>query len=307
VINSFNPSGNPITDAKEKLGDMIFDEKCISARQLHAGPGSSRSFASQPKHEVGPMRTLSSIRCVVTAASVAAIAWIATAQQPRNVDNAALKNAAKNVDERLTYGRDYAETHYSPLKQIDTTDVSRLGLAWSWETESPAGANVEATPLMANGVFYGSLGWDVMFAVEVRTGKLKWQWDPEIPREHISTLCCGPVNRGVALYNGRVYAGLLDGTLVALDQETGKPVWRVKVTENADITLTAAVRVVKGRIIVGSSGAEHAVRGFFAALRRCDRQAGVALLHGPGRSFETVRAPRTETSGEDVDRRVAVL
>jgi quinohemoprotein ethanol dehydrogenase len=73
------------------------------------------------------------------------------------------------------------------------------------------------------------------------------------------------VNRGVALYNGRVYAGLLDGTLVALDQETGKPVWRVKVTENADTILTSAVRVVKGKIIVGSSGAEQAVRGFFAA------------------------------------------
>ena len=75
-------------------------------------------------------------------------------------------------------------------------------------------------------------------------------------REHMQTICCGPVNRGVALYNGRVYEGLLDGTVVAVDQETGKPVWRTRVTNDSDLILTAAVRVVKGKVIVGSSGAE---------------------------------------------------
>jgi quinohemoprotein ethanol dehydrogenase len=113
---------------------------------------------------------------------------------------------------------------------------------------------------------YGSLGWNVMFAIDARTGKYKWRWDPEIPREHIATLCRGPVNRGVALYNGKVYEGLLDGTVAAVDMETGKPLWRTRVTEDKDLILTAAVRVVKGKVIVGSSGAEQAVRGFFAAL-----------------------------------------
>ncbi len=183
----------------------------------------------------------------------------------RAVDDNALKNAPKNADEWLTYGRDYAETHYSPLKQIDASNVKRLGLAWSWETESPQGANVEATPLVSNGVMYGSLGWDVLFAVDARTGKFKWRWDPEIPREHIQQICCGPLNRGVALYRGKVYAGLLDGRLVALDQETGKVLWQVKTTDNPDTILTSAVRVVKGKVIVGTSGAEQAVRGYFSA------------------------------------------
>src|SRR5271170_6080836 len=80
-----------------------------------------------------------------------------TAFGQKRVDDNALKNAAKNGDEWLTTGRDYAETHYSPLKQIDTSNVKRLGLAWSWETESPSGARIEATPLMSNGVLYGSL------------------------------------------------------------------------------------------------------------------------------------------------------
>jgi quinohemoprotein ethanol dehydrogenase len=210
-----------------------------------------------------------SLNLLIPPVAILAGVWIVSAQQPaqqaKRIDDSALKNAAKNGEEWATYGRNYAETHYSPLKQINTSNVSRLGLAWSWETESPAGANVEATPLMANGVIYGSLGWNVMFAVDARTGRFKWRWDPEIPREHISQLCCGPVNRGVALYNGRVYAGLLDGTLAALDQETGKLLWRVKVTENDDTIMTSAVRVVKGKVIVGSSGAEQAVRGFFAA------------------------------------------
>jgi quinohemoprotein ethanol dehydrogenase len=192
-------------------------------------------------------------------------AWAAFAQEPTPVDDNALKNAANSGGEWVTYGRDYAETHFSPLKQINPKNVGRLGLAWSWETESPTGGRVEGTPLMSNGVLYGSLAWDVLFAVDARTGKMKWRWDPEIARKHIAEICCGPVNRGVALYHGKVYAGLLDGRLVALDQETGKPLWQVQTTDNPGTILTSAVRVVKGKVIVGTSGAEQAVRGYFSA------------------------------------------
>jgi quinohemoprotein ethanol dehydrogenase len=212
---------------------------------------------------------LSSRALALTATAIAALAIVPLiAQQrskPKAVDTNALRNAAKAGDEWITYGRDYAETHYSPLTQITTDNVKRLGLAWSWESESPKGGRVEATPLMHNGILYGTLAWSVMFALDARTGKMKWRWDPEIPREHISILCCGPVNKGVALYNGKVFASLLDGTVVALDQETGKVIWRVKDTFNDDTILTAAVRIVKGKVIVGSSGAEHAIRGYFTA------------------------------------------
>jgi len=218
------------------------------------------------------MRQLAKISLI--AGAIAVTAFLVPAQQPRagqaktkqtKVDDAALRNAAKNAEEWVTYGRDYSETHFSPLKQIDATNVKRLGLAWSYETDSPAGANIEATPLMSGGVMYGILGWNVMFALDARTGAFKWRWDPEIKREHIATLCCGPVNRGVAIYKGKVYAGLLDGRLVALDQETGKLLWQTQVLDNPDSLLTSAVRVVKGKVIVGSSGAEQAVRGQFSA------------------------------------------
>jgi quinohemoprotein ethanol dehydrogenase len=199
--------------------------------------------------------------------------------QPRTkrIDDDTLRSAGKTeADGRewITYGANYSETHFSPLKQITAANVSRLGLAWSLETQSPAGGRVESTPLMHDGVIYGSLAWDVIFAADARTGKLKWRWDPEIPRQHISELCCGPVNRGVALYKGKVYAGLLDGTVIALDQETGKVVWRVKDTFNDDTTLTAAVRIVKGKVIIGSSGAEQAIRGYFSAY---DAETGKRL------------------------------
>ena len=192
--------------------------------------------------------------------------WLAAAQETARVVTAnELLNAGGDGTEWLTYGHDYAETHFSPLNQINTKNVKRLSLAWSATTEAPQGT-VEATPLMHNGVLYGILPWDVMFAVDARTGKTKWRWDPDVPREHISGLCCGPVNRGVAIYRGRVYAGLLDGRVVALDQETGKLIWSTQDTvPGGDTILTSAVRVVKGKVIVGSSGAEQAVRGYFSA------------------------------------------
>ncbi len=208
---------------------------------------------------------------------MAVAAALMAQQHPKTIDDKALRDAGKTeatAREWITYGGNYAETRFSPLKQIDTSNVSRLGLVWSVETDSPAGGRPEATPLMSNGVIYTSLAWDVIVAVDARTGKMKWRWDPEIPRQHISQICCGPVNKGVALYKGKVYAGLLDGTVVALDQETGKVKWRIKDTFNDDTILTAAIRIVKGKVIVGSSGAEQAIRGYFSAY---DAETGKRL------------------------------
>jgi quinohemoprotein ethanol dehydrogenase len=203
---------------------------------------------------------------VVITICASLMVWVAVAQQPvPRVTTSTLINAAGNGAEWLTYGHDYAETHFSPLTQINTKNVKRLSLAWSITTDAPQGT-VEATPLMHNGVLYFILPWNVMAAVDARTGQTKWRWDPQVPREHIQGLCCGPVNRGMAIYNGRVYAGLLDGRVVALDQETGKLIWSTQDTvPGGDTILTSAVRVVKGKVIVGSSGAEQAVRGYFSA------------------------------------------
>src|SRR5262249_59371565 len=99
------------------------------------------------------------------------------ARQTRRVDSNALKNAEKGT-EWLTYGQSYSEQRYSTLKQIDTTNVGRLGLAWSIEV-GDGGGNQEATPLFANGVLYAITNWSIAFAVDARSGKELWRYNPE--------------------------------------------------------------------------------------------------------------------------------
>jgi quinohemoprotein ethanol dehydrogenase len=175
---------------------------------------------------------------------------------------------AAPAGEWLTYGRDYAETHFSPLDEINAGNVARLGLV-RW-TDVGSESRVEATPLFSDGVIYGSTAWSRAFAVDARTGELKWLWDPGLVRGGARTggpsICCGPSNRGVALYRDKVYVGLLDGRLVALNADTGRVVWAVQTTPlGADYSITGAPRVVKGKVIIGNAGAEFGVRGFVTA------------------------------------------
>src|SRR5205823_634107 len=158
-------------------------------------------------------------------------------------DDAVLRDAPKSGGEWLTTGRDYAETRYSPLKQIDASNVSKLGLAWSFDTSSFRG--LEATPLISDGVLYATANWSVVFALDARTGALKWRWDPQVDRTVGRRACCDVVNRGVALYKGKVYVGVLDGRLAVLDAKDGKVLWSVQTTDEKEAyTITGAPRVV---------------------------------------------------------------
>lgn len=197
------------------------------------------------------------------------LSWMpaASAQQTRRVDDAALRNAGKSGEEWLTYGRDPGETRYSPLNQINTTNVSRLGLTWSYDL-GLGGGNQEATPLVRNGVLYGITNWSVVFAVDVRTGKERWRWDPEVNQAAVfPKICCGVVHRGLATYQNLIIAPIIDGRLQALDADTGKVVWEARVAYPQDnYTVTMAPRIAKGKVIVGVSGSEYPVRGFFSAF-----------------------------------------
>jgi len=149
--------------------------------------------------------------------------WVVMGQT-RRVDDVALRNAGKTGEEWLTYGMTPGETRYSPLKLLDTTNVSRLGLAWSYDI-GPGGGNQEGTPLFWNGNIYAITNWSVVFSVDARTGKERWRWDPEVNQTAVRPkICCGVVNRGIAIYQGKIIAPVIDGRLEALDAETGKPV-----------------------------------------------------------------------------------
>src|SRR6266704_1737090 len=183
--------------------------------------------------------------------------WNAAGQQVRRVDDLALKNAGKTGEEWLTYGLTPGETRYSPLKQIDAANVSRLGLSWSYDV-GPGGGNQEGTPLVVNGTIFGITNWSVVYAVDARTGKEKWRWDPEVNQVAVRPkICCGVVNRGIAIYQGKIIAPVIDGRLEALDAETGKPVWEARVAYSQDnFTITMAPRIAKGKVIIGVSGSE---------------------------------------------------
>jgi quinohemoprotein ethanol dehydrogenase len=166
----------------------------------------------------------------------------------------------------LSYGRDYNEQRFSPLKKIDENNISELGLAWSFDTDNNRG--LEATPLVADGVIYVTGGWSVVYALDAKTGELIWKHDPHVPREWGKMACCDVVNRGVALYEGKVFVGTIDARLIALDASTGKVVWEV---QSADIgkfpyTITGAPRAAKGKVFIGNGGAEYGVRGFVSAF-----------------------------------------
>jgi quinohemoprotein ethanol dehydrogenase len=199
-------------------------------------------------------------------AAVFVFAWLAMGQPGRRVDDQALRNASKTGEEWLTYGGNPQEQRYSPLKLIDNSNVGRLGLVWSYQV-GQGGGGQEATPLYWNGTVYGITNWSIVFAVDARTSKERWRWDPEVNRPAVQPkICCGVVNRGLAIYDNKIIAPVVDGRLMGLDADTGKPVWEARVAYPQDnYTITMAPRIAKGKVIIGVSGSEYPVRGFFAA------------------------------------------
>jgi len=220
--------------------------------------------------------TLSTVATLTLVASALMLSQQRTGAQQvqtRRVDDGALRSAGANGEEWLTYGLDQGEKRFSPLTQIDATNVTRLGPAWSFDipggtNQQPGGGNQEATLLVSNGVLYGITTWSVVYAVDARTGKQLWKWDPEVNRTALQLkICCGVVSRGVALYEGKVIAPIIDGRLVALDGTSGKPVWETRVAyPQEQYTLTMAPRVAKGKVLIGASGSEYPVRGFVDAF-----------------------------------------
>jgi quinohemoprotein ethanol dehydrogenase len=194
------------------------------------------------------------------------------ASKPVNVDGKVLRNAGSVANDALpgswlSYGRNQGETRYSTLKQINDTNAKRLGLAWSYVLGA-GGGNQEGTPLVWNNTLYGITTWSVVYALDAGTGKELWRWDPEVNQAVVRPrICCGIVNRGLAIYNGMIIAAINDGRLQALDALTGKPVWEARVAYPQDLyTLTMAPRIAGDKVIIGASGGDKPTRGFFAAF-----------------------------------------
>lgn len=197
-------------------------------------------------------------------ASETAPTLVVTSGAAATVDEARLAAAESDADNWLTYGRTYSEQRFSPLTRIDASNVKNLGLAWSYEMKSDRG--VEATPLVVDGIMYVSGAWSMVYALDAKTGKELWYYDPKVPRERAQQVCCDVVNRGVAVWKGKVYVGTIDGRLVALDAARGSPVWETLTVDPAQpYSITGAPRAAKGMVFIGNSGAEYGVRGYVSA------------------------------------------
>jgi alcohol dehydrogenase (cytochrome c) len=174
-----------------------------------------------------------------------------------------LKNDQNTPADVLVYGMGYSGERYSPLTQINKENVHKLVPKWSYSLSDNRGA--EGFPLVKDGVIYVTRH-DATIAVDALTGRQIWRVTHEYPPETLRVVCCGIVNRGAAIYNGKIIRALLDNTIIALDAKTGKEIWKVKSPDPATIkngyAMTGAPLVANGVLIVGVAGAEYSHRGF---------------------------------------------
>jgi len=149
--------------------------------------------------------------------------------EPGIVDDKRLLNAQEDVKNWLSYGRDYSNQRFSPLSQINNSNVKQLVPRWTFK--SGVSSTFQTTPIVVDGVMYISLPFNHVVALEAKTGKELWRYQH---KRRTEKMCCGPANRGVAVAHGKVFIGTVDARLIALDQKSGKPVWDIPLVEDLD-------------------------------------------------------------------------
>jgi alcohol dehydrogenase (cytochrome c) len=223
---------------------------------------------------MSPIRT-----ALVTAGAFAfAIAWTqaAPAQEvkqqarpaaapsitPSNVTQEMLDRAAGDANNFLHTNADYTQKRFHPAAQINTGNVRRLRPAWIFQTEVKE--SMETSPIVVNGVMYVTTSFSQVYALNAQTGEQLWYY--KHPLGPITVYCCGPNNRGVAVYEDKVYLATLDSKMVALDAKTGNKVWQSDIADpELGYSETMAPTVVKGKVLIGTNGGEYGIRGFVKA------------------------------------------
>jgi len=174
-----------------------------------------------------------------------------------------LNRAGGDGNNFLHTNGDYSQSRFFPNKQINVSNVSKLRPAWVFQTEVKD--TMETSPIVVNGVMYVTTAFDHVYALDARTGEELWHYKQKLGP--ITTYCCGPNNRGVAVLEDMVYLATLDAKLVALDAKTGKQVWETQIADpELGYSETMAPTAVKGKILVGTNGGEYGIRGFMKAF-----------------------------------------
>lgn len=230
--------------------------------------------------------------------------WIAitvmACRRSSGVDDARVPGAENDTANWLMYGRTYDDHRFSALTQVNDQTIGKLGLAWTRELGTTRG--LEATPLVENGVIYTTSAWSVVYALDAKTGEVRWTYDPEVPRSKAFFICCDVVNRGVALYRGKVYVGTLDGRLIALDQRSGKPVWSVMTVDSSKAyEISGYPRIAKDMVLIGNSGSEYGVRGYITAYDADTGKQRWRTYTVPGNPAQGFESPALERAAATWD------
>lgn len=180
----------------------------------------------------------------------------------KSVSQDMLNASASDKSNFLHTNGNYDQTRYFPADQINTKNVSKLRPAWIFQTEVKE--SMETTPIIVDGVMYVTTSYSHVYALNAKTGELYWHYKHKMGP--ITTFCCGPNNRGVAVHEGKVFLGTLDAQLVALDAKTGSLLWKADVGDpELGYSETMAPTAVNGKILIGTNGGEYGIRGFVKA------------------------------------------
>ena len=186
-------------------------------------------------------------------------------KQPKDLQPVTVERLLKGTDDSsgwLMYGGNYENWRFSSLKDINRQNIKNLQVAWIFQTGIPG--QLEAAPIIADGILYLTSSYSHLYALDAATGEPLWKYDHPLPDD--LRICCGPTNRGVAIADDKVFMATLDAHLVALDRKTGTVVWNIKMDDyTAGYSSTAAPLVIKDKVIIGIAGGEYGVRGFIDA------------------------------------------
>ncbi|MEK9807428.1 MAG: PQQ-dependent dehydrogenase, methanol/ethanol family, partial [Halieaceae bacterium] len=213
------------------------------------------------------LEALSSRSLVVPGVALALLIVLSGCERTDTVEQTttSVQVMSEPAGEWFTGGGDETQAHYSPLTGINRGNVSQLGYAWHHDL--PAEHGYEATPLMVDGVLYGSGPKGTAFALDAVSGELLWRFEPEIDLGFVRKVCCGVVNRGVAIQGGTLYVAALDGYLYALDNSSGEIQWRADtfIDRERGYTITGAPYLAGDVVVIGNAGAEFDARGYITA------------------------------------------
>jgi len=187
-------------------------------------------------------------------------------REQRGIDDSRLKAVEAEPGAWLTNGRDFKQTYFSPLTEINAANASKLGFAWEYDVDSQDG--MQTTPIVVDGVMYATGPKGAAFAVDARTGREIWKFVPDVDPDIARKVCCGPINRGSTVWKGIVYVASLDGFLYALDATHGRVLWKAETITDRErgYTVTGAPQIAGDVVVIGNAGAELDARGYVTAF-----------------------------------------